>query len=286
MCPPVAHASHESVNMPFSISVILSTYNSPEWLEKVLWGYQEQNYKNFQIVIADDGSSYETRNVIDGFRKSSGLNIEHVWQEDQGSQTSMILNKATVDAGGDYLIFSDGDCVPRNDFVHVHQQQAMAGYFLAGGHSKLPPCCSENVVKDAILSGDAFDIFWLTQNGYPDVAKKLRLTAKGNWAKLLNLMMPARNDWNAHNSSGWKNDLMIVNGFDERMHFGGEDREMGDRLKHSGIKVKGVRYTAVCIHLAVGPESDTVESRSMNKSVQDATTRDQSRYTRYGIIKS
>ena len=269
-----------------SVSVILSTYNSPAWLEKVMWGYQEQKHKNFQLVIADDGSSYETRKLIEGFKKSSTLNIEHVWHEDNGCQKTIVLNKATVLAGGDYLIYSDGDCIPRNDFVHVHQQQAKRGYFLSGGHTKLPPCCSDNVGMDEIFSGRAFCIFWLTQNGYPDSAKKLRITAKGGWAKMLDKLMPSRDEWNGHNSSGWKSDLMIVNGFDERIQHSGEDREMGDRLIHSGIKVMGVRYTAVCVHLAAGPGADTEVSRSTNKLIQEATMRDKSKYSTYGIIKS
>ena len=37
-------------------SVIFTTYNSPTWLEKVLWGFFSQTYRDFEIVIADDGS--------------------------------------------------------------------------------------------------------------------------------------------------------------------------------------------------------------------------------------
>ena len=207
-----------------SVSVILSTYNSPAQLEKVLWGYHEQRHKDYQLVIADDGSSYETRKLIESFKKSSPINIEHVWHEDNGCQKSMILNKAIVRAGGDYLIFSEGDCVPRNDFVQTHRQIAKPGHFLSGGHTKLPTCCSQNVGINEIMSGLAFCIFWLTQNGYPDTAKKLRITAKGGWAKMLDLLVPSREEWNGHNSSGWKRDLLRVNGFDERMRHIGHDR--------------------------------------------------------------
>ena len=275
----------ESLDMP-SVSVILSTYNSPEWLEKVLCGYQEQKHKDFQLIIADDGSTYETRNVIDSFRKSSVLNIEHVWHEDNSCQKSLILNKATMHAGGDYLIFSEGDCIPRNDFVHVHQKQAQKGYFLSGGHTKLPQCCSDNVGMDEISSGESFCIFWLTQHGYPDTAKKLRITAKGFFAKMLDMVMPFRDEWNGHNSSGWKRDILRINGFDERMQHSGEDREMGNRLVHSGIHVKGVRYTAVCVHLAAGRGAETEASKSMNQAVQDETTQERKRYTHHGIVKT
>jgi len=103
---------------------------------------------------------------------------------------------------------------------------------------------------------------------------------------MLDFVMPSRDEWNGHNSSGWKSDIMLVNGFDERMQHSGEDREMGDRLVHSGIKVKGVRYTAVCVHLAPGLAADTDASRSINKLIQDATMRDKSQYSHHGIVKS
>src|SRR5688572_14083940 len=98
------------------VSVIISTYNSHEWLQKVLWGFENQTYRNFEMVIADDGSGDTTRKLIDDFRCNSGLEIQHVWHEDRGFQKSQILNKAIQAAVSDYLIFTDGDCIPRKDF--------------------------------------------------------------------------------------------------------------------------------------------------------------------------
>ncbi len=178
--------------MQLSISIIISTYNSPAWLEKVLWGFENQTYKDFQIVIADDGSTDETRQLIENFKIHSGLDIEHVWHEDNGFQKCMILNKAILAAKGNYLIFTDGDCVPRRDFVQVHQQQAQPRYFLSGAYFKLPMSCSVAIAKDDIVSGSAFDIHWLKQHRYPASAKKLRLTAKGHWAQILNYIVPTK----------------------------------------------------------------------------------------------
>jgi glycosyltransferase involved in cell wall biosynthesis len=97
------------MTLTMKVSVIISTYNSPEWLEKVLWGYECQTYSNFEIVIADDGSGTATQQMIDKFKKHSTLDILHVWHEDRGFQKSEILNKAIAGATTDYLIFSDGD---------------------------------------------------------------------------------------------------------------------------------------------------------------------------------
>jgi len=60
------------------VSVIISTYNAPEWLEKVLWAYTVQDFTNFEILIADDGSGRETRQLIENFRQQSSLDIKHV----------------------------------------------------------------------------------------------------------------------------------------------------------------------------------------------------------------
>jgi glycosyltransferase involved in cell wall biosynthesis len=272
--------------MSLSISVIVSTYNSPAWLEKVLWGFENQSYKDFQIVIADDGSTDETRILIDDFKNHSSLDIEHVWHEDNGFQKCMILNKAIIAAKGNYLIFTDGDCVPRRDFVQAHREQAKPGYFLSGGYFKLPMSCSKAIGKGDIISGDAFDINWLQQHGYPTSAKKARLTAKGNWAKILNFIITTKKTWNGNNSSGWKSDILKINGFDERMQSGGQDVEMGNRMKYSGVKAKRVRYTAVCVHLdhARGYKNDA--SIANNRIIRAETIRERKQYTPYGIVKS
>ena len=103
------------------ISVIISTYNAEAWLEKVLWGYNCQTFKDFEIVIADDGSRPKTKELIDDFIENTKLNIVHVWQEDDGFQKSRILNKAIVACKSEYIVMSDGDCIPRADFLEVHQ---------------------------------------------------------------------------------------------------------------------------------------------------------------------
>ena len=46
-------------------TVIFSTYNSPDWMEKVLWGFIAQTERDFEIIIADDGSRDYTRERIE-----------------------------------------------------------------------------------------------------------------------------------------------------------------------------------------------------------------------------
>ncbi|MCK0203022.1 glycosyltransferase, partial [Ornithobacterium rhinotracheale] len=115
------------------ISVIISTYNAKEWLQKVLWGYNQQTFQDFELVIADDGSREDTREMIEDFKKIAKFPITHVWHEDRGFQKSEILNKAVVQCKAPYIIMSDGDCIPRKDFVEVHFKNKEKGRFLSGG---------------------------------------------------------------------------------------------------------------------------------------------------------
>ena len=231
------------------ISVIFTTYNSPRWLEKVLWGFENQTDKRFEVVIADDGSGEETRDIITQFRQRERLTIQHIWQADDGFQKCRILNKAIVAAQGEYLVMTDGDCIPRSDFLAVHRQQAHPDYFLTGGYFKLPMATSEIITEDDIRSGRCFQRSWLLKHGVKSGISLTKLDANPIKAAILNRIIPTRKSFNGHNASCFKADALRVNGFDERMKYGGLDAEFGGRLKNAGLKIKRVRYNAVCLHL-------------------------------------
>ena len=264
-------------------SVIFSTYNSTKWLEKVLWGFNAQTDPDFEVVIADDGSKSETADLIKRIQSETGLNIQHVWQEDDGFQKCRIMNKAILASTGDYLIFTDGDCIPRSDFVATHKANAEPGHYLSGGYFKLPMKTSEAITKQDIDNGNAFDAKWLISNGLNKSHKISKLTAKGWRQKLFNRITPTKRTWNGHNASTWKENFFLVNGFDERMQYGGEDCEFGDRLRNSGIKPKQIRYSAICVHLdhARGYVND--EMLKKNKAIRDNTTKNKATKTEFGL---
>src|SRR5690554_3248316 len=116
---------------PKSIGVVITTYNSPVWLSKVLTGYECQTFKSFSVIIADDGSTKETLELIENFKARGILDIDHVWHEDAGFRKCQILNKAISETSCDYLIFTDGDCIPEPDFIKTHYELAQPGYFLS-----------------------------------------------------------------------------------------------------------------------------------------------------------
>lgn len=265
------------------ISVIFTTYNSPVWLEKVLWGFHFQTDSDFEIVIADDGSTDETRRLIEAFTLKTHIPIQHVWQKDDGFQKCKIMNKALIAAKGDYVIFTDGDCIPRQDFVAVHRKHAEPSYYLSGGYFKLPMMISEAISKDDIAQGRCFEADWLLSLGLKKTHKLSKLTAKGTMAELYNTITPTRRTWNGHNASGWKSDLFAVNGFDERMQYGGQDCELGYRLRNNGIKAKQIRYSAIVIHLDHA-RGYVTESMLANSDMIKRNTKQQKRtFTEFGI---
>lgn len=267
------------------ISVIVSTYNAEEWLKKVLWGFNQQTFKNFEVVIADDGSKPATKELLDQMSKEVFYPIVHVWQEDDGFQKSRILNKAVVACKTDYIIMTDGDCIPREDFVHVHYINKEPGYFISGGYYMLPMNISKLISFEDIEHQRCFDIHWLKEKGIPKTFKNNKLTAHGLISKVLNWVTPTNASWNGHNSSGWKKDILNINGFDERMQYGGQDRELGERLFNFGIKSKQLRYSAVCVHLDHKRGYKTPESIAKNQGIRKKTKKEKRVWTFYGITK-
>ncbi|MCF7561764.1 glycosyltransferase family 2 protein [Sabulilitoribacter multivorans] len=268
------------------VSVIISTYNNPEWLEKVLWSYEFQTFKNFEVVIADDGSDETTKELIQNIQKEVSYPVQHIWHEDNGFQKTIILNKATVAGKSDYLLYTDGDCVARADFIQTHIDNREQGYFLSGGYFKLPMVISKIISKDDIKNQDCFDIDWLKKHGLKNSFKSNKITAKGIKQKLLNRFTPTRATWNGHNASGWKKDILEINGYDERMQYGGEDRELGERLFNMGIKAKQIRYSAICLHLDHERGYVKPEMIEKNKKIRETTKNEKVIRTPFGIERS
>jgi len=267
------------------ISLIISTYNSENWLQKVLWGFNCQTFKDFEVVIADDGSGPKTKELLAEMQKEVFFKIVHVWQEDNGFQKSQILNKSVLACSAEYIIMTDGDCIPREDFVEVHYINKEKDYFISGGYYMLPMNISLMITEEDIKKQNCFNIHWLKEQGIPKTFKNNKLTSKGLLSKLLNTITPTNASWNGHNSSGWKKDIININGFDERMQYGGQDRELGERLFNFGIKSKQLRYSAVCVHLDHKRGYKTPESIAKNTAIRKKTKREQLVWTYHGITK-
>jgi len=269
------------------LSVIFTTYNSPLWLEKVLWGYQYQKFKDFEVIVADDGSTFETSDVIKKMQQHVDFPIRHVWHEDEGFRKCEILNKAILASNSDYLVFSDADCIPREDFLQVHYNTKEKNHFLSGGAIRLPMFLSSLIKPNDIFSQDAFSKKWLIKNGFKSsFVKNLKLGKNKSFAEIMNKITPTKATWNGGNASAWKKDILAVNGFDERMKYGAEDREFGERMMNNGIRNKQIRYTAVCIHL--DHERSYVNEKDLNNNaaIRKETKMKRKTWTDFGIQKS
>ena len=230
------------------VSVIVSTYNQPRWLEKVLWGYTVQTRPEFELIIADDGSGPETAAVIERFRKDTALRPMHVWHPDDGFRKTEILNRAILTASGEYLIFADGDCIPRNDFVESHARLAEPRRFLSGGAVALTMAVSERITRDDIVTGRFATMAWLRAQGVGRPLDFKRFVRR-RWLNALADALSVKAKFTGKNVSTWKSGLVAVNGFDHDMRYGYEDWSAGQRLINIGYRVKQVRNRAVAFHL-------------------------------------
>jgi glycosyltransferase involved in cell wall biosynthesis len=267
------------------ISVIVSTYNAEEWLEKVLIGYSVQTYKDFEVIVADDGSRESTKELIDKYAAKYPVPLRHLWHEDMGYRRQEILNVAIVEAAHEYIIMTDGDCIPRKDFVEIHAKQAEKGKFLSGGYCKLPMSTSKHITEEDIINGKCFNIKWLKSIDKLGFSNVLKLGSTTIAAKALDFFSPTTPSFNNCNSSGFKEDMIAVNGYDERMKYGGPDREFGERLENAGIKGKQIRHKAIVLHLDHARGYKTPESLAANLAIRKEVKDKKIKWTPFGIKK-
>src|ERR1044071_2754172 len=179
-----------------TIGVVFTTYNRPHDLARVLAGYARQTYARFEVVIADDGSGEETRRCIEHARREWQPDIRHVWHDDDGFRKCKILNRAIQETNAEYLIFSDGDCIPHPEFVAGHLALARPGRFVSGGCVRLGEQATRAIQPIDVLEGRVFDVPWLLANGETrHNLRKLQLSAPP-WHSLMNSITTTRPTWN------------------------------------------------------------------------------------------
>ncbi|BBJ22351.1 glycosyltransferase [Candidatus Nitrotoga sp. AM1P] len=232
--------------------VIVSTYNNPMALNYVLLALASQRNADFSVCVADDGSGEPTHALLESWcRRLSPISLRHIWQPDEGFRKNTILNKAIDSSQADYLIFIDGDCVARPDFIACHIARRVEGVFLSGGMIRLPDRSTLALSEQGIASGEIFRLNWIVaQIGLRKLSALLKaavlpmaLASKLEW------LTPVKRTWNGANSSAWRRDLIAVNGFDESLRYGAEDVEMGVRLNNHGVVGQHIRYSTCLLHI-------------------------------------
>ena len=230
-------------------AVIVTTYNRPDALAAVLEGFREQDTRDFELLIADDGSTADTREVVETYAKGAPHAVRHVWQEDEGFRAGAVRNRALAQTSAEYVIFTDGDCVPPPFFVGRHLALAERGYFLAANRMLLTPDFTREALQARIPLHRWRAPRWLLAWTQRKVNRALPLLHLPNWP--FRTAKPDR--WagvKTCNLSAWRSDLVRVNGFDERYSgWGLEDSDLVIRLLHAGVKHKSARFAAPVFHL-------------------------------------
>ncbi len=225
------------------VSVIVTTYNRPDALKKVILALNSQTRPPDEILVADDGSGPETRNVISSFQHNSGPPLYHVWQEDKGFRLSRIRNRAVLKSRGEYLILLDGDCIPNRFFVADHLDLAEKGYFFQGKRA---------LVNQKLAGGFDFNdtesfvrLICHTLSGY--ISNAHHIIRIPFFPSSRNRKMSGVRGCNM---GFFRQDVEAVNGFNHEFEsWGREDSEFVARLFRFGLKRKEHPFRAICYHL-------------------------------------
>ena len=231
------------------ISIVISTYNWPEALRACVEACFRQDDRNFEIIIADDGSKEPTRALVEDLCRRSPVPMRHVWQPDDGFRLAQSRNNGILAARGDYIITLDGDCVPQRDFIARHRALAEPGYMVTGSRILLSQAFSARVLADRL------DLQSLS------LAEKLRYRLQGGLGKAAQLLVKLpdigrrRHRFSFRRIKGcnmafWRTDLERVNGFDESFRgWGYEDSDAVARLFHAGVMRKDGAFSTEIFHL-------------------------------------
>ncbi len=231
------------------ISVIVATYNRPDALRAVLAGFCEQTDRQFELLVADDGSRDETRALVESVAASAPIPIAHVWHEDAGFRLAAIRNRAAARAQGDYLVFVDGDCVPLPDFVAQHRALAEPAWMVAGNRLLLSETFTRRVLAEELPIHRFTLAQWIAARRRGDINRVLPLAR----LPLGPLRKIGRARWprvRGCNMAVWRRDLEKVNGFDESFQgWGYEDSDFAVRLVNAGVGLKKGAFATGLLHL-------------------------------------
>lgn len=228
---------------------VVLTYNRVDALLSVLRGLAPQCGPDDVVVVADDGSRPEQVEAMRQGLPEFACPVRHVWHADQGFTAARARNLGALHAGADYLVFMDGDCVPRPRFVHAHRQLAQRGHFVNGSRVLLSEALTSRVIRREVDLASLSAMDWL------------KLRASGQVNKLTHLLYWASNlgrverqfRWKGIRSCNfgvWQGDFEAVNGFDETFTgWGHEDADLVLRLHHQGCLRKNGFLATEVFHL-------------------------------------
>ncbi|MBK8982753.1 MAG: glycosyltransferase [Ignavibacteria bacterium] len=252
------------------VSLIISVYSKTRELELIFYALSIQSFKDFEVIIAEDGRNENMKDLISKMQLELNFPILHLTQDDLGFRKNKILNEAVRSSISDYLIFFDGDCIPHSDFVKKHFENKLESTVLCGRRVNLTKKISGEITKEFILNG-RYEKIKFTDAIFSTLNKDKRdfnfNIEEGIIIKNPSLRKAFTND-DEHilgcNFSIPKDLLLKINGFDENYEGPGlgEDSDPEFRLRLIGAKFRSVRNLAVQYHMH---HPKTVETESNMK---------------------
>lgn len=245
VCPATGSAEGFSVRL----ALIINTAEQPEYLQRVLRAVAAQTSLPEEVILADDGSGNDTREVFAKWNAGSNLRREHVWQKKEGFRRARILNLAIAQARSDYIVFLDGDTVPHPEFIADHRRLACRGNFIQGHRALVRRGASGWFGANGLLC-DRRRAFWRGQ------IQGIKHAFRWPWP-----LVRVREDLRGIrgcNLAIWREDLVRANGYNEDfVGWGREDSELAVRLMNLGLHRLDARGWAICWHLWHPPAART-----------------------------
>ncbi|MBQ4820244.1 glycosyltransferase family 2 protein [Aquimarina sp. MMG016] len=259
-----------------SVTLLISTYNWPEALDLVLKSVLNQSVIPDEVVIADDGSKDETKELINGYKNIFPIPLRHIWHEDNGFTKTIILNKAIATIRSEYIIQIDGDIILHKHFVKNHLENCNKNLFLFGSRVTLTKEKSERILsqKKSNLNLFSSGLKKRMRALYLPFVYKTRKPEKSVTGKL-----------RGANMSYWKDDAIAINGYNEDyLGWGFEDYDFGLRLTFLGKMPKRLKFTGICFHIYHKPsilENPDKGNKIQNKTVSERIIRCQNGIDKY-----
>jgi len=223
------------------VSLIITTYNRKDALHEVLKTVLEQSVLPDEILIADDGSGDDTKQVIDEFRSATSIPVLHCWQEDQGFRAAMSRNKAIAKATSAYIITIDGDILLHRNFISDHLSVAKPKRFVAGKRCMMGPSLTQKYMK-----GQVERLYFLSK----DLNNRKNTVHSPCLSFIFSRKVTQLKGIKTCNLGFWKSDLLEINGFNEEfIGWGREDSDLAIRLIHAGKECLSLRFRAIAYHL-------------------------------------
>ncbi|MFD2550315.1 glycosyltransferase family 2 protein [Bizionia sediminis] len=262
--------------METKLVLLLTTYNWPEALELVLMSIKNQTVLPYQVIVADDGSTEETRRLIQTYQENFPVPLIHIWHEDKGFRRSAILNLAISKTTADYIVQIDGDCIIDKNFIKNHKNSLEKKTYLFGSRVSIKADFLSELFNKKIVSFSYF-------------SKGIKKRNRTIYMPFLGSILYRKNNelskkLRGCNLSYWRSDFIEINGYNEDMTgWGREDSELITRMMNKGVQGKRLKFQAILYH--IWHKESSKSNLNINHEIQEKAKKENLISCKNGINK-